>query len=47
MDRREWQNNKDGFRRLVLESPDQHTQSVSAAAHAKLVLEALEYRQAD
>ncbi len=47
VDRREWQNNKDGFRRFVLESLDRHAQSVSAAARPKLVIEALEYRQAD
>jgi glucose-6-phosphate 1-dehydrogenase len=47
VDRREWQNNKDGFRRFVLESLDRHAGGVSAAARAKLVVEALDYRQAD
>ena len=47
VDRREWENNKDGFRRFVLESLDRHASNVSAAARAKLVVEALDYRQAD
>jgi glucose-6-phosphate 1-dehydrogenase len=49
VDRTQWNNsnNKDGFRRFALESLDRHAQSVSAAARAKLVVEALDYRQAD
>ena len=47
VDRREWPNNKDGFRRFVLESLDRHAGEVSAAARAKLVVEALDYCQAD
>ena len=47
VDRKEWKNNKDGFRRFVLESLDRHAGGVSAAARAKLVVEALDYHQAD
>jgi len=47
VDRREWENNKDGFRRFVLESLDRHASNVSAAARAKLVVETLDYKQAD
>jgi glucose-6-phosphate 1-dehydrogenase len=47
VDRTEWENNNDGFRRFALESLDRHAQSVSAAARAKLVVEALQYSQAD
>ena len=46
VDRRGW-DDKEGFRHFALESLDRHAQSVSAAARAKLVVEALEYRQAD
>jgi glucose-6-phosphate 1-dehydrogenase len=47
VDRTQWDNNKDAFRRFALESLDRHAQSVSAAARAKLVVEALQYTQAD
>jgi glucose-6-phosphate 1-dehydrogenase len=47
VDRREWQNNKDGFRHFVLESLDRHAGDVSAATRAKLAVEILDYRQAD
>jgi glucose-6-phosphate 1-dehydrogenase len=47
VDRREWQNNEDGFRRFVLESLDRHANNVSAAVRAKLAVEILDYRQAD
>ena len=47
VDRREWKNNKDGFRRFVLESLDRYAGGVSAAARAKLVVEAIDYHQAD
>jgi glucose-6-phosphate 1-dehydrogenase len=47
VDRREWQNNVDGFRRFVLESLDRHANNVSAAVRAKLAVEILDYRQAD
>jgi glucose-6-phosphate 1-dehydrogenase len=47
VDRRGWQNNKAGFRRFVLESLERHAGDVSAGARAKLVVEALDYRQAN
>lgn len=47
VDRREWENNNDGFRRFALESLDLHAGEISAAARAQLVVEALDYRQAD
>jgi len=47
VDRREWQNSIAGFRSFVLESLDRHAGEVSAATRAKLVVEALDYCQAD
>ncbi len=45
VDRREW--TEEDFRRFVLESLDHHDGEISASARAKLVVEALDYRQAD
>ena len=45
VDRREW--TKEDFRRFVLESLDHHDGEISASARAKLVVEALDYRQAN
>ncbi|QIN82203.1 glucose-6-phosphate dehydrogenase [Rubrobacter tropicus] len=47
VDRRGWKNDKNGFRRLVLDSLERHAGSVSAAARARLVTEVIEYRRAD
>lgn len=47
VDRRGWKNDKNGFRRLVLDSLERHASDVSADARARLVVEALEYKQAD
>jgi glucose-6-phosphate 1-dehydrogenase len=47
VDRREWENNKEGFRRFVLESLDRHASEISAAVRAKLAVEILDYRQAN
>ena len=47
VDRREWKNGKQGFRRLVLDSLERHAGAVSADARARMAVEALEYRQAD
>ena len=47
VDRREWKNNKNGFRRLVLDSLERHASGVSADARARLVTEVVEYRRAD
>ncbi len=47
VDRREWANNKNGFRRLMLDSLEQHAGTISAGARARMVTEVLEYRQAD
>lgn len=47
VDRREWKNGKNGFRRLVLDSLERHAADVSADARARLVTEVIEYRRAD
>jgi len=47
VDRRGWDNDKNGFRRLVLDSLERFAGGVSASARAKFVVEVLEYRQAD
>ena len=47
VDRREWKNDKNGFRRLVLDSLERHAGNVSADARARMAVEALEYRRAD
>ncbi len=47
VDRREWENNKNGFRRLVLDNLERHAGDISADARARMVTEVLEYRQAD
>ena len=47
VDRREWQDNKHGFRRLTLDNLERHASGVSANARARMAVEALEYRQAD
>jgi glucose-6-phosphate 1-dehydrogenase len=47
IDRREWKNGKNGFRRLVLDSLERHAGGVSANARARMAVEVLEYRQAD
>ncbi len=47
VDRREWKNDKNGFRRLVLDGLDRHAAGVSAAARARMVTEVIEYRRAD
>ena len=47
VDRRKWKNDKNGFRRLVLDSLERHAGNVSADARARMAVEVLEYRQAD
>jgi glucose-6-phosphate 1-dehydrogenase len=47
VDRRKWKNDKNGFRRLVLDSLERHAGNVSADARARMTVEVLEYRQAD
>lgn len=47
IDRRKWENDKHGFRRLVLNSLERHASGISADARAKMAVEVLEYRQAD
>jgi glucose-6-phosphate 1-dehydrogenase len=47
VDRREWKNDKNGFRRLMLDSLERHAGGVSANARARMVTEVLEYRRAD
>ncbi len=47
VDRREWKNDKNGSRRLVLDSLERHASGVSAGARARMVTEVIEYRRAD
>lgn len=47
MDRRGWDNDYNGFRRLVLDSLERFASGTSASARAKFVVEVLEYRRAD
>jgi hypothetical protein len=47
VDRKEWKNDKNGFRCLVLASLERHASSVSAGARARMAVKAMEYRQAD
>lgn len=47
VDRRGWDDNKHGFRRMVLDNLEQHASGVSADARARMAVEVLEYRQAD
>jgi glucose-6-phosphate 1-dehydrogenase len=47
VDRREWKNDKIGFRRMMLDSLERHAGGVSANARARMVTEILEYRRAD
>jgi glucose-6-phosphate 1-dehydrogenase len=47
VDRREWDDNEQGFRRMALDNLDHHAANVSANARARMVTEALEYRRAD
>ncbi len=47
VDRREWPDNKHGFRRQVLDSLERHASGVSATARARMAVEVVEYRQAD
>jgi glucose-6-phosphate 1-dehydrogenase len=47
VDRKEWRNDKNGFRRLVLDNLERHAGGVSANARAKMAVEVLEYRRAD
>ena len=47
VDRRGWENDKNGFRRLALDSLERFASGISAGARAKFVVEVLEYRQAD
>ena len=47
VDRREWENNKRGFGRLVLDSLERFAPNISADARAKMAVEVMEYRQAD
>jgi glucose-6-phosphate 1-dehydrogenase len=47
VDRREWSNDKHGFRRMMLDSLERHASGISAGARARLVTEVLEYRRAD
>ena len=47
VDRSEWKNDKNGFRRLMLDSLERHAGGVSANARARMVTEILEYRRAD
>ena len=47
VDRREWKNDKNGFRRLMLDSLERHASGVSAGARARMVTEVIEYRRAD
>jgi glucose-6-phosphate 1-dehydrogenase len=47
IDRKQWKNGKNGFRRLVLDSLERHAGGVSANARARMAVEVLEYRQAD
>jgi glucose-6-phosphate 1-dehydrogenase len=47
VDRREWKNDKNGFRRLMLDSLERHASGVSASARARMVTEVIEYRRAD
>ena len=47
MDRRGWDNDRNGFRRLVLDSLERFASGISASARARFVVEVLEYRQAD
>jgi glucose-6-phosphate 1-dehydrogenase len=47
VDRRGWKNDKNGFRRMVLDNLERHAGGVSASARARMAVEVLEYRQAD
>ena len=47
VDRREWRDDMQGFRRLMLDSLERHASEVSADARARMVTEVLEYRRAD
>ena len=47
VDRREWKNDKNGFRRLMLDSLERHASGISAGARARMVTEVIEYRRAD
>ena len=47
VDRREWPDDENGFRRLMLDSLDLHAPGISAGARARMVTEVLEYRRAD
>ena len=47
VDRREWKNDKNGFRRLALDSLERHAGGISAGARARMVTEVIEYRRAD
>ena len=47
VDRRGWDDNKHGFRRLALDNLERHAGGVSADARARMAVEVLEYRQAD
>src|SRR4028118_466298 len=47
VNRRGWDNDKNGFRRLVLDSLERFASGISASARARFVIEVLEYRQAD
>ena len=47
VDRKDWGNGENGFRRLALDNLRRHAGSVSASARAKMVTEVMEYRRAD
>ena len=47
VDRRGWKNDKNGFRRMVLDNLERHAGGISASARARMAVEVLEYRQAD
>ena len=47
VDRREWKNDKNGFRRVALDSLERHAGGISAGARARMVTEVIEYRRAD
>jgi glucose-6-phosphate 1-dehydrogenase len=47
VDRKGWNNDKNGFRRLVLDSLERHAGGVSASSRAKMAVEVLEYRRAN
>ncbi|WP_207956058.1 glucose-6-phosphate dehydrogenase [Rubrobacter marinus] len=47
VDRRGWEDDEAGFRRLVLDNLERHAGGVSASVREKMALEVVEYRRAD